>query len=471
MRIPRSLRTAVAPVLALALVAACSSGDDSSEPGTTSSGAVASTAPGGDSTVATDVPGGTSLVVSELEQTGEWSAPVDTCADPEAAAAPFGDTIRIGSVMPLSGGPAAGFAPVARGFELYIDAANAAGLVEGHELELIIEDDQYNKDLTPAAVERLLAQRKVDVVSAILGTPGNAAVRDLLNDVCMPHLNALTGSPEWGRAAEYPWTTGGLVSNVTESRVYAAQIQRLHPDGTTVAIFSVNNEFGKIYVDAFDELAADRGITIVERQTIEATDANPPRSQLTAIAAARPEVIMAIPLGNQCPTFLKELANLRAENAGWEPQVFLTNSCASRLFVGKLSGEAGVGVITSNAFVDVADPAFDGEPGVAAFKAAYEAAGLDPEKFDLATTATGWTAAEVTVAILRAARARGPLTRASVMEAARTLRFTPSLARSGVRYSMRGTDDAFAFESLQPLQWDGTNYISLGDTITEFESD
>ena len=53
---------------------------------------------------------------------------------------------------------------------------------------------------------------------------------------------------------------------------------------------------------------------------------------------------MAFPLGAQCPTFLTELANQKAANPGWEPRVYLTNTCASPLILG-VAGEAANGLL------------------------------------------------------------------------------------------------------------------------------
>ena len=119
------------------------------------------------------------------------------------------------------------------------------------------------------------------IFSGIIGSPNNAAVRDTLNDECIPQLNALTGSPAWGEVADYPWTTGLLVPYTVESKVYAAQIAELFPDGATVSLFYVNNEFGQVYADAFKEIAGDYNLEILGEQTIEATDSNPPTSQVT----------------------------------------------------------------------------------------------------------------------------------------------------------------------------------------------
>ena len=71
----------------------------------------------------------------------------------------------------------------------------------------------------------------VHLFSGIIGTAQNLAVRDTLNEECIPQLNLLTGDPAWGDEAEdYPWTTGLLMPYDTESRGYAARSQDNFPD-------------------------------------------------------------------------------------------------------------------------------------------------------------------------------------------------------------------------------------------------
>ena len=110
-----------------------------------------------------------------------WAVNTEDCVDPEAANAPITGTVKIGTVLPLSGSVAAiAFAPVKAGFESYIKWANEQKVLGDTTIEVAVEDDQYNKDLTPDAVNKLL-DAGVNLFAGIIGTPNNAAVRDTLN--------------------------------------------------------------------------------------------------------------------------------------------------------------------------------------------------------------------------------------------------------------------------------------------------
>ena len=453
---------------AVLVLAACGGGGNSAD---TSPGPAPVPVTAGDSTTTsasaetTAAPEGTTAATEPAAPAG-WTVDTSTCADPERAEKPIVGDVKIGAAVPLSGGPAAAFGPVKDGFQLYLDYADSQGLLPGYTITANIQDDQYDATQTPGVVDGLI-DGGVDLFSGIIGTPNNLSVRDTLNEECIPQLAALTGSPSWGDVAHYPWTTGALVPYDTEASIYATKLNELKP-GAKVALYYINNEFGKAYIDEFKKRATEFGFEIVDEQTVEPNDNNPPVTQVGSIASKTPDAIIAIPLGLQCPSFLTELANAKAQTAGWNPPVFLTNTCASKLFFG-LAGPAAEGVYTSNNLLDSNDPKNAAEPGVKTFLDQYAAAGLTG---DPGVTEAGWSVGEATVNILNAALKTGTLSRKSIIEAARNLTFTPSLGRPGVQYKMNGETDPFAFQTLQVLQWSvaSQTFTEVGDPITQYES-
>ena len=400
---------------------------------------------------------------------GAWAVNTDDCIDPDAANALIEGEINIGSVMPLTGDTSAdeAFAPVKDGWLAYMDYANEQGILGDITINASVEDDQYAAEQTPGAVSKLI-DGGTQVFSAIVGSPNNLAVRDALNEECIPQLANMTGLPAWGAdAEEYPWTSGQMIPYDVESRVY---MQALKDQGaTTVGLFYVNTDFGLSYADTIKAEAADFGLEVVAEETIDPTDGAPPVGQLTSIAEANPDAIIAVPLGAGCVTFLGALAEKKAQSAGWEPYTYVTNTCASALIL-TLAGANADGLYTSNQLIDVTDPDNASDPDVQAYLEFMEGLG----KGDLVTTASaGWSAAEVTVAIIKQAmESPEGLTRASIINAARNLNYEPTLARPGVVYKTNGLEDAFPAESLQVLQYDADTktFTEIGDVITTFES-
>ena len=382
-------------------------------------------------------------------------------------------TVKIGSTMPLTGGVAVAFAPVAAGLKAYINEANAQNMVPGIKLDLTIEDDQYDPTKTTPAVEKLRDQTGVNLISGMIGTPNGLAVRDELNRDCIPQIFNASGDPRWGDITGHPWSMGALLPYNTEAAMYADDIKANNPNGVTAAIFTVNNDFGTDYKDAFTKGAPDAKITIVDTQSIEVEDSSPPKSQLTSIAAKKPDVILAVPLGLQCPTFLKELQNEKATTPGWNPKVYLTATCAAPLLL-SLSGDAANGIITLTNSIDVTDPKNANDPAVVNLKAVLKKNGYDPDdpKNDVATATAGWSIGEATVEVLKqAAASPDGLTRASIMNAAWNYSYHSSLARPGVIGKTSGESDPYVNEVEQMVQYNASTktYTDVGSLITKYE--
>ena len=473
------------------LLAACSRGPEEGEEVATSdaaattpddAGAGAAPTTSGE-TEATEPPEDTAAVTTAGDTEGgettegggggaAWAVATEDCIDPDLVNAPIEGTVRIGSSMPLSGGvAAAAFGPVAEGFRAYIEYANEQGLLPGHDIELTIGDDQYDPAQTPNVVNGEL-DAGVHLFSGIIGSPNNAAVRDVLNEECVPQMLALSGSPAWGEVSDYPWTTGGLIPYDIESQAYVEHIAEQFPEGATAALFTVANEFGEVYRTAFEAAAEEAGIEIIDAQTIEAGDTAPPAAQLNSIAGNQPDVIMAVPLGEQCPTFMSELANAKAVQSGWEPQVYITNTCASPLILA-VAGEAANGLLTSASagLQDVTNPEVAAaDPDVQAYIDYMTNRG---NADIVSTAAAGWNTGEVTVEILRrAAESPEGLTQASIINAARNFDYAPTLTREGVEYKMAGEEDAFYAEDIQIVQYDAAtaHFVDVGELITTFRS-
>jgi len=396
---------------------------------------------------------------------------VDTSKCPSEANDKISGTVKIGTTMALSGGAAAAaFAPVAAGLKAFVQFANANNVIPGIKLDLSIEDDQYNANLTTAAVEKLLDQKGVHVLTGMIGTPNGLAVRDTLNRDCVPQLLVNSGSPLFGQAKKDPWTFGALVPYNTETAVYVEDIKQTFPSGGKAAIFYANSEFGQAYKDTFTKLAPSAKVTIVDQQTIESTDSNPPKSQVTSIASKKPDMILAAPLGAQCISFLKEIANAKATTTGWNPRLYITATCASTLLL-SLAGSAADGLYTVLSGKNPSDPKYASDPAVVEFKAGMTASGF-PATGDYPTAAAGWEVGVVTAEILKeAAASPDGLTRASIINASRNLSFHPPLALDGVTLRMNGTTDPYLVESMQVVQYKAATktYTDVGSLHTEFE--
>ena len=87
------------------------------------------------------------------------------------------------------------------------------------------------------------------------GSPSTLKTYDKLNQRCIPHLFNSTGHPAWGDPVNHPWTNGMLLAYNIEALLWGNFIDEHideFPDGkVTVAALVMNNDFGKVYDQAF----------------------------------------------------------------------------------------------------------------------------------------------------------------------------------------------------------------------------
>ena len=159
-----------------------------------------------------------------------------------------GDTIKIGTIRPASG-PYAIYDQVTAGMEAYFKEANdTGGLKAGdgkkYKVELVKEDDGYDPARTPNLVKKLVEQDKVFGLVGDIGTETNLAIRTYMNDNCVPNIALATGSPEWGKANEFPWYIAALPSYATEAKFWVDYIKTVKPDAK-IAILYQSDDFGQ----------------------------------------------------------------------------------------------------------------------------------------------------------------------------------------------------------------------------------
>ena len=108
--------------------------------------------------------------------------------------------IKIGYITSATGIAAPNFADGQPGAQAAIDAANAAGGVDGHQLELVGEDDQSNPSLDKTEAQDLVSK---GVFGVIMFSPFAFEAAPYLHQQGLPVTGEEFDGPEWG---EQPYT-------------------------------------------------------------------------------------------------------------------------------------------------------------------------------------------------------------------------------------------------------------------------
>jgi branched-chain amino acid transport system substrate-binding protein len=359
--------------------------------------------------------------------------------------------ILIGQSVPKSG-PSQAFSLLTTGMRAYFDYANAElGGVNGRSLKLVDLDDGYEPSKTAQNVEQLLSQG-VFLMSGILGTPHNLAVRDELNERCVPHLFPSTGAPEWGEVEDYPWTVAGAVIPYNaEARMWAEYLKQQFPNGARVVALQMDNDFGTSYVDWFRRAIEGSNIQLVRVEKHDPLAAGI-LNQMTTLSASNADVAIAMTTSSYCSQFMKAL-----ENNSWKPVKLISGTCVSSIFFAAGGGGA-VGALIAAATKEIADPAFDDDPGVRKIReglATYAPAA----PISVSLVPIGWVFGEVLRDVLLRAEAKpGGLTRPNVLLAARETDFSSPLLLDGVKMKLDGLKDPYLVEAARFQRWTGTRF-------------
>ncbi len=336
-----------------------------------------------DSTATTAADGGTD---SGTDAPKAFINPEDDCTDYQGTKGIEGDTIKIGTVRPESG-PYSIYDTVTKGLEAYVGSINAKGGVKAgdgktYKLELVKADDAYDPAKTPGEVQRLVEQEGIFAMVGQIGTSNNLAVRQYMNDNCVPSIGLATGSVEWGKAAEFPWFIGGLPSYATEGHAFMEYLIKNKPDAK-IALLYQDDDYGKAYQDVIKKDIEGTGITLVGEQSFNPLTETSPESKVAQLSGSGADVFFVGIGGTPCP------AAIRAIPDTWTPMTYVSITCSGKTAMALTQGK-DEGLYSAQATLDVGTTADQANPKVQEFFTEGAANGLDEATLQGGIAAAGW---------------------------------------------------------------------------------
>jgi branched-chain amino acid transport system substrate-binding protein len=379
---------------------------------------------------------------------GSFINPKDDCTDYKPTQGINGNTITVGTVRPTSG-PYAIYDTVTKGIEKYFASVNSKGGVKAgdgktYQLALVKEDDGYDPGRTPAVVKKLVEQDGIFAMVGEIGTETNLAVRQYMNDNCVPSIALATGSPEWNDAAKYPWYISGLPSYALEAHRFMDYVTKVKPDAT-IALLYQSDDFGKSYQAAIKKYIADNHskIKVVAEQSFDPATGQSPEGYVTQLASSHADVFFVGIGGTPCPTALK------SKPADWKPMTYVSITCSGKLALSLAAG-ADEGVFTTQATLDPSDPTDKTDPAVQQFVVDGQAQGLTTQELEGGIVSAGWGFGQIFVRGLELTK---KVTRADLMNtmfAFKDQNF--GLIRPGITLTTNGAKDPWLLESLRVVQ-------------------
>lgn len=409
------------------LVSACGSDDDSS------SGDDTSTEDGGSGDEASsDGP----FIDPELD--------CDTNYDPTVGVE--GDTIKIGTIRPAAGTYAI-YDIITQGLQMWVDATNAdGGITAGdgntYQLELVKGDDQYDPSRTPDEAKRLVEQEGIFAMVGQIGTANNLAVRDYMNDNCVPSIGLATGSTNWGDAFEYPWYLSGLPSYALEAHAFVEWLKMENPSAS-IALLYQDDDFGQAYKDTLESEIEGTDLTIADSAPFNPLSETSTEGKVAQLANSDADVFFVGIGGTPCPSSLGFVPD------DWDPITYISVTCASNTALGIAQGN-DEGVYTIQPTLDAADPDDATNPKVVEFLADGAALGVDEGTLKGGIALPGYNFGALFGAILENTP---EVTRHDLMNTAFSLDGVEfGLLRDGITATTNGDEDPWVIESMRMVQ-------------------
>lgn len=433
-------KVAAAGLLAVSMaMTGCSSRDNSSSGG--DKGGASNTTAGGDK--------------GDETASGAFINPDEDCSDYKGTQGVDGDTIKVGTIRPAPGTPNYGiYDNVTRGMEAYFTAANARGGLEAgdgkkYKIELIKKDDAYDPANTPAVARELVEQDGVFAIVGEVGTEPAKAIRDYINDKCVPNIGLATGSSEWGKANEYPWYIAALPAYATEAHAWATYLKEAAPQAK-VALLAQNDDFGEAYKDSFEREIKGTDIKVVASESFNAIGNVSPEAQVVALSQKGADVFIVGIGGSACPKALSFIPDT------WKPMTFISVTCGAKIAM-MLAGGKDQGVYLAQATYDPSDPADADQPSIKEFKEQGKIGGLSDDDIANGLAAPGWGFASMFALGLKNAKT---VDRAAVMNALFSLKEAQyGMLREGITVNTDGAKDPWLVEGFRISQREGDGWV------------
>jgi branched-chain amino acid transport system substrate-binding protein len=217
-------------------------------------------------------------------------------------------TLKVGVILPITGDKAK-FGEIERkSFELALEEINAAGGINGKNLEILFEDDTGRPDLARAAAEKLIAKDKVVMLGGGYGSSETFAIAGVAQQNQMPFLvNTGADNKITAQGWNYVFRLNqpgseyfkGLESFLTDM---------VKPQ--TAAILYENTNFGTSQSREFQKTCEKLGIQVVMNEGYEhgGLDFKP---LLTKVKQANPDLVYMISYVMDAALLMRQSMELR----------------------------------------------------------------------------------------------------------------------------------------------------------------
>lgn len=241
------------------------------------------------------------------------------------------DPVKVGVVLSITGPAGSLGTPASEAVETFKDDLAKA---DGRRIEWIVEDDASNPTDSVAAVNRLINEGAAAVICCNT-TPNSLAIQNAVEQAKLANV-ALAGAADVVEPPEEKeWffktpPTDALTIEVLTDDMLARGID-------SAAVFASDTDYGQSGREAFEEIAAEKGIEVTGTAEFSDTD-NDMTAQLTQLRRANPDAYVIWGIPPAAAVAQRNLADL-----GIDQPAYQSFGVANKEFI-ELAGGAAEGV-------------------------------------------------------------------------------------------------------------------------------
>lgn len=196
--------------------------------------------------------------------------------------------IKLGVPLGFTG-PTAAVGDWARmGVELSVKEVNAAGGIDGRQVEAVYVDTQADPTKAVTAVNRLVSQDKVDIIVGPMTSDETLATLPISTKANVASING-SGSAITPQVAPMSFA---LLMNAEHQAQKMVEVAATKYSAKKIGTLNYSQTQGKVAAEAFNKAIADKGLTktATEEYDVPVTDLAP---QLLKLRASSPDAIVA----------------------------------------------------------------------------------------------------------------------------------------------------------------------------------
>ncbi len=249
------------------------------------------------------------------------------------------EVIKIGAILPLTGESAIAGISIQQGIEIAVEEINKAGGINGREIKVIFEDDQYDNKFTVTAANKLISVDKIDI-GIVSFVHGAKAVMPIFEQNKIPLIVAWDSTNELEKG-DYIFSTG---FSTELSGIKMANYAYNELNLRRVAIVLHQDEWSEVIAPAFKQEFQGLGGEILLEEKV-AVGENDFRTIISKIKSKDADAVYLPLVPVNTDIFLKQ-----AKELGLEAQILSGDALIPDIIIA--AGEAAEGVYFTSIYVE-----------------------------------------------------------------------------------------------------------------------